>query len=103
MARRFLPGCSRSTTPVDSRGAGDYERTQKRLRTLIECGVLPATMPRRMFAGQCLEDHSCIACDLTIHLGEQELEWTNPADLILYFHRGCLEIYRTLPDGHTSR
>ena len=56
-----------------------------------------------MFAGQCLEDHSCIACDLTIHLGEQELEWTNPADLILYFHRGCLEIYRTLPDGHTSR
>ena len=37
---------------------------------------------------------------MDIETGAQEFEWTNPANLILFFHRGCAEIYRALNDGH---
>ena len=74
-----------------------------RLFGLIDGGVLPAVMPRRMFVGQCLETHLCVACGMDIKAGAQEFEWTNPADLILFFHRQCAEIYRSLRDGHAER
>ena len=37
---------------------------------------------------------------MDIETGAQEFEWTNAANLILFFHRRCAEIYRTLNDGH---
>jgi hypothetical protein len=70
------------------------------LRGLIERGVLPAVMPRRRFVGQCLETHPCMACGMDIEMGAREYEWTNPANLIVFFHLRCGEIYRALNDGH---
>jgi len=49
-----------------------------------------------MFVGPCRETHPCIACGFDIHTDEQEVEWTNPAGLVAYFHRPCAEIYRTM-------
>ena len=72
---------------------------RSRLRSLIEAGTLPAIMPRRMFAGACLENHECVGCGTEIHTGEQEFAWTNPGNQVLYFHRRCVEIYRTLNGG----
>ena len=37
---------------------------------------------------------------MDIETGAQEFKWTNAANLILFFHRRCAEIYRTLNDGH---
>jgi hypothetical protein len=89
--------------PAIRGGAGDDERIQEHLRSLIARGMLPATMPRRLFVGKCLVAHLCTACEQMIEVGDPEFEWTNPADLILYFHRQCVEIYRALPAGHESR
>jgi hypothetical protein len=70
-----------------------------RLLGLIDRGVLPAVMPRRMFIGQCLETHPCTACGMDIETGAQEFEWTNPANLMVYFHRRCAEVYWGLNDS----
>ena len=83
--------------PADS---PDSIRT--RLLDLIDGGVLPAVAPRRMFVGRCLETHLCTACGLDIEKGAQEFEWTNPADLILFFHWRCADIYRSLNDRHAG-
>jgi len=103
---RWLIDSSRAaldrSRPLIRGGADNHEHIKKRLRTLIECGALPSPMPRRMFAGSCREDHSCTACGLTIGTGEQEFEWTNPGNLIFYFHRRCVEIYGALTDGHRT-
>jgi hypothetical protein len=72
------------------------------LYDLVDAGFLPAVMPRRMFVGPCRETHPCTACGLDIETGAQEFEWTNPADLALFFHRRCAEIYRTLNDAHAG-
>jgi hypothetical protein len=71
-----------------------------RLLDLIDDGAMPAVMPRRMFIGPCRETHPCTACGMDIEKGAQEFEWTNAANLILFFHQGCAAIYRTLNDGH---
>src|SRR4029453_817025 len=72
---------------------------RRRLLRLIDGGVLPAVMPRRLFVGQCLETHPCTACGMDIEADAQESQWTNPAGLILFFHQRCTEGYRTLTDG----
>jgi hypothetical protein len=36
---------------------------------------------------------------MDIETGAQESEWTNPANLIAFFHRRCAEVYRALNDG----
>lgn len=86
--------------PAIARGGDDDVHIEQRLRTLIQAGSLPFPIPRRLFAGKCLEEHTCTACDLMIRLEDPEFEWTNPGDLILYFHRRCVDIYRALVDGH---
>lgn len=73
-----------------------------RLHGLIDAGVLPTVMPRRVFIGPCRETHLCTTCGADIQKGAQEFEWTNPANLILFFHRRCADIYRTLKDGHAD-
>ena len=70
-----------------------------RLLGLIDCGALPAVMPRRMFIGPCRETHPCTACPMDIRTGAQEFEWTNPGNLIVFFHRRCADSYLTLNDG----
>ena len=104
---RWLVDSSRATldrhAPAIRGGVDDGEHTRKHLRILIERGVLPATIPRRMFVGQCLESHFCTACERLIHVGDREVEWTNPANLVLYFHSPCVEIYRALSNGHDRR
>jgi hypothetical protein len=79
---------------------GSPANIRTRLLGLIDRGALPAVMPRRMFIGPCRETHPCIACGMDITTGAQEFEWTNPGNLILFFHRRCAEIYMTLNDGH---
>ena len=69
-----------------------------RLRTLIDAGAIPAAVPRRIFMGPCVEAHECTACGVDVHRGEQELEWIDPRNQVLYFHRRCVDIYRTLDD-----
>jgi hypothetical protein len=71
-----------------------------RLLGLIDRGPLPAVMPRRMFIGPCRETHPCTVCGTDIGTGAQEFEWTNPGNLIVFFHRRCADIYLTLNDGH---
>src|SRR4029434_7293849 len=39
------------------------------------------------------------ACGIDIETGAQEFEWTNPGNLILFFHRRRADIYLTLNDG----
>jgi hypothetical protein len=73
-----------------------------RLLDLIDRGVLPVVMPRRLFVGQCLETHPCTACGMDIETGAREYEWTNPANLMVFFHLRCAEIYLTLNDGQGS-
>lgn len=78
--------------PVDS------SIVRSRLRGLMDAGVIPAVLPRRLFIGPCLEDHECTACGVDIHKGEQEFDWTNPSNRVLYFHRRCVEIYGLLKE-----
>ena len=92
----------RSRPPIQ--GAQDPAASQANVRTrllgLIDRGALPAVVPRRMFIGPCRETHPCTACGMDITMGAQEFEWTNPGNLILFFHRRCADIYMTLNDGH---
>lgn len=92
----------RSRPPI--RGGQDPVSSPASIRTrllaLVADGVIPAVIPRRLFIGQCLETHPCTACGVDIETGAQEYEWTNPANVILFFHRRCGEIYRTVNDGH---
>src|SRR5215510_10231621 len=94
LERRRPPICGGGGTPVEvSRLV-----IQARLVALIDGGVLPATAPARLFVGRCLEAHACTACDVDIYPEEPEFEWTNAGNQVLYFHRRCAEIYRTLKD-----
>jgi hypothetical protein len=78
---------------------GSPANIRTRLLGLIDSGALPAITPRRMFIGPCRETHPCTACGMDIRTGAQEFEWTNPGNLILFFHRRCADIYLTLNDG----
>jgi len=69
-----------------------------RLRALIDAGAIPAVVPPRIFMGPCVEAHECTACGVDVHRGEQEHEWIDPRNQVLYFHRRCVDIYRTLED-----
>ena len=104
---RWLIDSSRAaldrSRPFIRGGADDHEHIEQRLRTLIESGVLPSPIPKRMFVGPCREDHPCTACGQAIRMGEQEFEWTNTGNLAFYFHRRCVEIYRALTNGHRTR
>jgi len=42
------------------------------------------------------------ACSMDIETGAQEFEWTNPGDLMVFFHERCAEIYRALKDGYAG-
>lgn len=65
-----------------------------RLRSLIDGGVLPPTLPSQMWAATCASAHTCIACGGMIEVGKPEYEWTNDAVLVLFFHQRCMELYR---------
>jgi ribosomal protein L24E len=65
-----------------------------RLRSLIDGGVLPPTVPNGMRSSVCRTAHTCIACGVMIELGEPEYEWTNDAVVVLFFHRWCMKLYR---------
>jgi len=78
---------------------GSQANIRTRLLGLIDSGALPTVTPRRMFIGPCREIHPCIACGMDISTGAQEFEWTNPGNLIVFFHRRCGEMYMTLNNG----
>ena len=65
-----------------------------RLRTLIDGGIIPPTVPRRMWVGKCHTAHTCIACGVMIELGESEFEWTNDVGVVFFLHGRCTELYR---------
>ena len=98
-------GRSSSTTDPGQRFMVDRTRLARRPTSgrgcwgLIDSGALPAITPRRMFIGPCREIHPCIACGMDISTGAQEFEWTNPGNLIVFFHRRCGEMYMTLNNG----
>ena len=71
----------------------DESAIRERFRTLVDGGVLPRGRPHRVWARPCREAHSCAACDITIAMGETEIDIVLPAGVKLLFHPRCMNLW----------
>ena len=66
---------------------------RERLRVLIESGALPANGPERVEEITSDQEQTCGACGLIIPPGESEFQLRTQHEIILAFHRRCLDLW----------
>ena len=87
-----------NTTAKETPGSRHCLRASEARRRLRPGGGQQAS--RRLILARHKWADTGTACGIDIETGAQEFEWTDPGGLIVFFHRRCAEIYRTLNDGH---
>jgi hypothetical protein len=101
--RTFGP---RQRPPINGGGdpVSDEVAARARLQTLIEGGELPRSRPRQLWSGPCPKRHDCTICGTSIEVGDVELEITLPADVVIFVHRRCFNLWTEVSgDGDQGR
>ena len=73
-------------------------RSLERLRSLIADGTLPRKRPAKVFGGPTRGGRVCVVCAANLLAPEIEFEITNEADLVVYFHRRCFDLWLEADD-----
>jgi ribosomal protein L24E len=66
---------------------------RKRLRTLIDSGVLPPGGLGCLWEWICRHQHSCSGCGAAIVPGAVEVEINTRGGIVLFLHLRCLELW----------